>query len=263
MRAGRSSGTTARRAMSPCTRIAACSRIFAIRRCSRRRKAFAAVVLGGALQANGMASFKGRLSADEVESVRAYLIERANQAKNAPHGAAALTRSSLGREAQLVACQLPWQFADKPVDVSPAMHGREPQRERRGQHRGHRSLGASQVLLAGELGGGERHGPDTAEHEARRRCRSRANPARASDPDTSEGRLHRRSGAREALCNRGRPMASLSARNRECRQHGGRREAEELPGLRFAEAESPIRSTPPRSHGDFDRRATCQPPMPA
>jgi len=48
------------------------------------KESFAAVVLGGALQANGMSSFKGRLNEDEVESVRAYLIERANQAKNAP-----------------------------------------------------------------------------------------------------------------------------------------------------------------------------------
>jgi quinohemoprotein ethanol dehydrogenase len=48
------------------------------------KESFAAVVLGGALQANGMSSFKERLSPDEVESVRAYLIERANQAKNAP-----------------------------------------------------------------------------------------------------------------------------------------------------------------------------------
>jgi quinohemoprotein ethanol dehydrogenase len=47
-------------------------------------EAFSAVVLDGVLQANGMASFKGRLSPDEVQSVRAYLIERANQAKTAP-----------------------------------------------------------------------------------------------------------------------------------------------------------------------------------
>ena len=46
-------------------------------------EAFVAVVIDGALQANGMASFKERLTADEVESVRAYLIERANQAKAA------------------------------------------------------------------------------------------------------------------------------------------------------------------------------------
>lgn len=45
---------------------------------------FNAIVLEGALQTSGMASFKGRMTADEVESVRAYLIERANQAKNAP-----------------------------------------------------------------------------------------------------------------------------------------------------------------------------------
>ena len=48
------------------------------------KESFAAVVLDGALQVNGMASFKERLNPDEVESVRAYLVERANQAKNAP-----------------------------------------------------------------------------------------------------------------------------------------------------------------------------------
>jgi len=48
------------------------------------KESFASVVIGGALQANGMSSFRERLSPDEVESVRAYLIERANQAKNAP-----------------------------------------------------------------------------------------------------------------------------------------------------------------------------------
>jgi mono/diheme cytochrome c family protein len=52
-------------------------------------EAFSAVVLDGVLQANGMASFKGRLTPDDVQSVRAYVIERANQAKVA---AAALKR---------------------------------------------------------------------------------------------------------------------------------------------------------------------------
>jgi quinohemoprotein ethanol dehydrogenase len=47
-------------------------------------EAFNAVVLEGALQANGMASFKDRLTAAEAQSVRAYLIKRANDAKNAP-----------------------------------------------------------------------------------------------------------------------------------------------------------------------------------
>ena len=47
-------------------------------------EAFEAIVLGGALQQSGMASFKGRLTADEVQSVRAYLIDRANQAKSSP-----------------------------------------------------------------------------------------------------------------------------------------------------------------------------------
>jgi quinohemoprotein ethanol dehydrogenase len=45
---------------------------------------FSAVVLEGLLQANGMASFKDRLTPAEAESVRAYLIERAHQAKASP-----------------------------------------------------------------------------------------------------------------------------------------------------------------------------------
>jgi quinohemoprotein ethanol dehydrogenase len=47
-------------------------------------EAFNAIVLEGALQSAGMASFKGKMSVDEVQSVRAYVIERANQAKAAP-----------------------------------------------------------------------------------------------------------------------------------------------------------------------------------
>jgi len=50
-------------------------------------EAFNAIVLEGALQTAGMASFKGRMSVDEVQSVRAYVIERANQAKRAPPAA--------------------------------------------------------------------------------------------------------------------------------------------------------------------------------
>jgi len=47
-------------------------------------EAFSSIVLGGALQASGMASFKGKVSPEEAESIRVYLIERANQLKNAP-----------------------------------------------------------------------------------------------------------------------------------------------------------------------------------
>ncbi|HWW81805.1 MAG TPA: PQQ-dependent dehydrogenase, methanol/ethanol family [Steroidobacteraceae bacterium] len=50
-------------------------------------EAFNAIVLEGALQTAGMASFKGKMSTEEVQSVRAYMIERANQAKEAPAAA--------------------------------------------------------------------------------------------------------------------------------------------------------------------------------
>jgi alcohol dehydrogenase (cytochrome c)/quinohemoprotein ethanol dehydrogenase len=46
--------------------------------------AFNAIVIEGALQTSGMASFKERMSVDEVQSVRAYMIVRANEAKNTP-----------------------------------------------------------------------------------------------------------------------------------------------------------------------------------
>lgn len=42
---------------------------------------FAAIVLKGALQAQGMASFKALVTARQAEDIRAYLIARANQAK--------------------------------------------------------------------------------------------------------------------------------------------------------------------------------------
>ncbi|HEY1900102.1 MAG TPA: PQQ-dependent dehydrogenase, methanol/ethanol family [Steroidobacteraceae bacterium] len=41
------------------------------------------IVIDGAMQSGGMASFKGQVSPEELESIRAYLIERANQAKAA------------------------------------------------------------------------------------------------------------------------------------------------------------------------------------
>jgi PQQ-dependent dehydrogenase (methanol/ethanol family) len=44
---------------------------------------FRTVVLDGALQEAGMASFKGVVSPDEAEQIRAYLIARANEAKAA------------------------------------------------------------------------------------------------------------------------------------------------------------------------------------
>ena len=41
------------------------------------------IVIDGAMQDGGMASFKGKVSPEELESIRAYLIDRANQAKAA------------------------------------------------------------------------------------------------------------------------------------------------------------------------------------
>jgi len=41
------------------------------------------IVIDGAMQEGGMASFKGKVSPEELESIRAYLIERANLAKAA------------------------------------------------------------------------------------------------------------------------------------------------------------------------------------
>jgi quinohemoprotein ethanol dehydrogenase len=49
----------------------------------RSGEAFRTVVIEGALQERGMASFKGAVSPDEAEQIRAYLIARANEAKAA------------------------------------------------------------------------------------------------------------------------------------------------------------------------------------
>lgn len=43
--------------------------------------AWASVVHDGALKANGMASFAGSLSREEIEAIRAYVIRRANEDK--------------------------------------------------------------------------------------------------------------------------------------------------------------------------------------
>jgi quinohemoprotein ethanol dehydrogenase len=47
-------------------------------------EAFNAIVLGGALQAGGMAPFKARMTEPQVQAVRAYVIERANELKANP-----------------------------------------------------------------------------------------------------------------------------------------------------------------------------------
>ncbi len=47
-------------------------------------EAFNAIVLGGALEPGGMASFKARLTEQQVQAVRAYMISRANDLKEHP-----------------------------------------------------------------------------------------------------------------------------------------------------------------------------------
>jgi mono/diheme cytochrome c family protein len=49
----------------------------------RSSDAWAGVVIGGQLAANGMASFASVLDADDAEAIRAYVIERANAAAGA------------------------------------------------------------------------------------------------------------------------------------------------------------------------------------
>ncbi len=43
-------------------------------------EAFKSVVMDGALEPRGMVSFRGRISAEDAEAVRAYLTQRAHQA---------------------------------------------------------------------------------------------------------------------------------------------------------------------------------------
>lgn len=50
-------------------------------------QAFDAIVMLGALQSSGMAPFKDRISEEQAQSIRAYVIERANLLKNAPPAA--------------------------------------------------------------------------------------------------------------------------------------------------------------------------------
>jgi alcohol dehydrogenase (cytochrome c)/quinohemoprotein ethanol dehydrogenase len=52
-------------------------------------EAFSAIVLDGALKANGMVSFRAAVSPEEAEAVRAWLVDRAQAAKAAPAAAAA------------------------------------------------------------------------------------------------------------------------------------------------------------------------------
>jgi alpha-galactosidase len=52
-------------------------------------EAFQSVVLGGARQHNGMASFTSVLTGDDVDAIRAFVILRANQDKPAATAAPA------------------------------------------------------------------------------------------------------------------------------------------------------------------------------
>jgi quinohemoprotein ethanol dehydrogenase len=45
---------------------------------------FKAIVVDGALKANGMVSFKEALPGNDPEAIRAYIVSRAIAAKNAP-----------------------------------------------------------------------------------------------------------------------------------------------------------------------------------
>jgi quinohemoprotein ethanol dehydrogenase len=47
-------------------------------------QAFDAIVINGALQSSGMASFKERITEEQAQSIRAYVIDRANELKRAP-----------------------------------------------------------------------------------------------------------------------------------------------------------------------------------
>jgi alcohol dehydrogenase (cytochrome c)/quinohemoprotein ethanol dehydrogenase len=47
-------------------------------------QAFDAIVIQGALQSSGMSSFKDRITEDQAQSIRAYMIQRANELKTAP-----------------------------------------------------------------------------------------------------------------------------------------------------------------------------------
>jgi len=46
--------------------------------------AFKAIVIGGALQENGMVSFRKDLTDKDAEAIRSYVVNTANEAKNAP-----------------------------------------------------------------------------------------------------------------------------------------------------------------------------------
>src|SRR6185295_15292850 len=49
-------------------------------------EAFKAIVIDGALEQNGMVSFRKVLKAQDAEAIRAYVTHLANEAKNAPPG---------------------------------------------------------------------------------------------------------------------------------------------------------------------------------
>jgi alcohol dehydrogenase (cytochrome c)/quinohemoprotein ethanol dehydrogenase len=51
---------------------------------------FKAIVLGGALQANGMVSFSKLLKPEDADAIRAYVVHEANLARSAPRGAGSI-----------------------------------------------------------------------------------------------------------------------------------------------------------------------------
>ena len=53
------------------------------------RQAWQQIVHEGALQGNGMASFEGSLTPEEIEAIRAYVIRRANEDKEMENARAA------------------------------------------------------------------------------------------------------------------------------------------------------------------------------
>jgi mono/diheme cytochrome c family protein len=76
--------------------------------------AFKAIVIDGALQDNGMVSFKKDLTAQDADDIRAYMVQQATLAKNAPPPPPGAGR---GRGGQGAAAPAP-----APAAPAPALH---------------------------------------------------------------------------------------------------------------------------------------------